>query len=265
MFVYGSATHSMSASINSKTNTRPDRAGHQLRVVGHRGIRELRHGEGHHQPVQGDECLPRCRPDWSRPGHHAGQFGSRRGHHRNGFRAGAPVACDPSGLARRDRHHRGDSLRGFLAHGRAGHGRENPGIRRPHRRPADPAAIPEQRDRAGAKMGQGVRQFADYQAFTPIIESVRGLLAGTLSGGDAAAALAWCAGIALVGYPWASAHSRGARDLPGDSPPRTVITYETRGEPSCLHTTRQGPSPDVKVASKTRVDFAAGLNRPRES
>src|ERR1700729_2067046 len=56
-----------------------------------------------------------------------------------------------------------------------------------------------------AKMGQGVRQFAQYQPFTPIIESLRGLLAGAPSGGYAAAALAWCAGIALVGYLWALA------------------------------------------------------------
>ncbi len=55
------------------------------------------------------------------------------------------------------------------------------------------------------KMGQGVRQFAEYQPFTPIIESVRGLLAGTPSGGYAAAALTWCAGIALVGYLWSRA------------------------------------------------------------
>jgi ABC-2 type transport system permease protein len=55
------------------------------------------------------------------------------------------------------------------------------------------------------KMGQGIRQFAEYQPFTPIIESLRGLLAGTPSGGYAAAALAWCAGIALVGYLWARA------------------------------------------------------------
>jgi ABC-2 type transport system permease protein len=56
-----------------------------------------------------------------------------------------------------------------------------------------------------AKMGQGVRQFAEYQPFTPIIESLRGLLAGTPSAGYAAAALAWCAGIALAGYLWALA------------------------------------------------------------
>ncbi len=56
-----------------------------------------------------------------------------------------------------------------------------------------------------ATMGQGVRQFAEYQPFTPIIESLRGLLAGTPSGGYTAAALAWCAGIALAGYLWALA------------------------------------------------------------
>jgi ABC-2 type transport system permease protein len=54
-----------------------------------------------------------------------------------------------------------------------------------------------------AKMGQGVRQFAQYQPFTPIIESLRGLLAGTPSTGYILAALAWCAGIAIVGYVWA--------------------------------------------------------------
>ena len=56
-----------------------------------------------------------------------------------------------------------------------------------------------------AKMGQGVRQFAEYQPFTPIIESLRGLLAGTPSAGYAAAALAWCAGIGLIGYLWSRA------------------------------------------------------------
>jgi ABC-2 type transport system permease protein len=53
-----------------------------------------------------------------------------------------------------------------------------------------------------AKMGQGVRQFAEYQPFTPIIETLRGLLAGTPSAGHAIAALAWCAGIGIVGYAW---------------------------------------------------------------
>ena len=53
-----------------------------------------------------------------------------------------------------------------------------------------------------AKMGTGVRQFAEYQPFTPIIETLRGLLNGAPSAGEAIAALAWCAGVALVGYLW---------------------------------------------------------------
>ena len=52
-------------------------------------------------------------------------------------------------------------------------------------------------------LGPGVRQFAEYQPFTPIIETLRGLLAGAPSAGHAIAALAWCAGIAVVGYVWA--------------------------------------------------------------
>jgi ABC-2 type transport system permease protein len=53
------------------------------------------------------------------------------------------------------------------------------------------------------QMGPGVRQFAEYQPFTPIIETLRGLLNGAPSSGDAIAAIAWCVGIALVGYLWA--------------------------------------------------------------
>jgi ABC-2 type transport system permease protein len=55
------------------------------------------------------------------------------------------------------------------------------------------------------KMGPGVRQFAEYQPFTPIIETLRGLLAGHPSAGYAITAIAWCAGIALVGYLWSLA------------------------------------------------------------
>jgi ABC-2 type transport system permease protein len=57
-------------------------------------------------------------------------------------------------------------------------------------------------------MRTGVRQFAEYQPFTPIIETLRGLLNGTPSAGDAIAALAWCIGIAVVGYLWALATFR---------------------------------------------------------
>ncbi|MGC4797748.1 ABC transporter permease [Micromonospora saelicesensis] len=53
------------------------------------------------------------------------------------------------------------------------------------------------------KMGPGLREFAQYQPFTPIIETLRGFLNGTPSSGDVIPALAWCVGIALVGYLWA--------------------------------------------------------------
>jgi ABC-2 type transport system permease protein len=54
------------------------------------------------------------------------------------------------------------------------------------------------------KMGPGLREFAEYQPFTPIIETLRGLLGSGPATGDVILAVAWCAGIALVGYLWAS-------------------------------------------------------------
>jgi ABC-2 type transport system permease protein len=57
-------------------------------------------------------------------------------------------------------------------------------------------------------MKPGVRQFAEYQPFTPIIETLRGLLTGHPSGSHAIVALAWCAGVALIGYLWALATFR---------------------------------------------------------
>ena len=52
-------------------------------------------------------------------------------------------------------------------------------------------------------MPPGLRQFAEYQPFTPVTEAVRGLLSGTGAGTNAIAAIAWSAGIALAGYLWA--------------------------------------------------------------
>ena len=51
-------------------------------------------------------------------------------------------------------------------------------------------------------MRAGVRQFVEYQPFTPIIETLRGLLTGEPSGSTAVTAVAWSVGIALVGYLW---------------------------------------------------------------
>lgn len=52
-------------------------------------------------------------------------------------------------------------------------------------------------------MPAGLRWFAEYQPFTPIIETLRGLLLGTPIGNSAILAVVWCAGITLVGYLWA--------------------------------------------------------------
>lgn len=50
-------------------------------------------------------------------------------------------------------------------------------------------------------MAAGVRWFAEYQPFTPVIDTLRGLLLGTPMGNDRAIlAIAWCVGLALVGY-----------------------------------------------------------------
>ncbi|MFD7666100.1 ABC transporter permease [Streptomyces sp. NPDC059788] len=52
-------------------------------------------------------------------------------------------------------------------------------------------------------MPTGLRWFAEYQPFTPIIDTLRGLWLGTGIGSSAAIGLAWCVGLSLVGYLWA--------------------------------------------------------------
>ncbi len=55
-----------------------------------------------------------------------------------------------------------------------------------------------------ATMPAGLRQFAEYQPFTPDADSVRGLLTGAAIGDHAIAAVAWSIGIAVVAYLWAT-------------------------------------------------------------
>jgi ABC-2 type transport system permease protein len=52
-------------------------------------------------------------------------------------------------------------------------------------------------------MPAAVRWFAEYQPFTPVINTVRGLLAGGPIGSNAAIGIAWSVAIALGGYLWA--------------------------------------------------------------
>jgi ABC-2 type transport system permease protein len=54
-------------------------------------------------------------------------------------------------------------------------------------------------------MGSGVRVFAEHQPFTPIIETLRGLLTGHPAAGDAITAITWCVAIGLAGNLWARA------------------------------------------------------------
>jgi ABC-2 type transport system permease protein len=62
-----------------------------------------------------------------------------------------------------------------------------------------------------SSMPFGVRQFAEYQPFTPAIEAVRGLLTGAPIGDHAVVSLVWCAVIAAGGYAWAVAAFRKPR------------------------------------------------------
>ncbi|MEU7633403.1 ABC transporter permease [Nocardia sp. NPDC049220] len=57
-------------------------------------------------------------------------------------------------------------------------------------------------------MPTGVRQFAEYQPFTPITETVRGLLMGSHIGNNGVIAVAWCVGLAVLGYLWARSSFR---------------------------------------------------------
>jgi ABC-2 type transport system permease protein len=52
-------------------------------------------------------------------------------------------------------------------------------------------------------MPGGLRQFAEYQPFTPVADTVRGLLTGAAIGDHAIAAIAWSMGISVVAYLWA--------------------------------------------------------------
>jgi ABC-2 type transport system permease protein len=49
----------------------------------------------------------------------------------------------------------------------------------------------------------GMRWFAEYQPFTPIMETLRGLLMGTPIGANGVLAIAWCVAITLLWFVWA--------------------------------------------------------------
>jgi ABC-2 type transport system permease protein len=52
-------------------------------------------------------------------------------------------------------------------------------------------------------MPTAVRWFAEYQPFTPVMETLRGLLLGTAIGNSAWLAAAWCVVITVLSFVWA--------------------------------------------------------------
>ena len=63
-------------------------------------------------------------------------------------------------------------------------------------------------------MPGAIRWFTEYQPFTPVIQTLRGLLLGTPIGASAIIAVAWSIGIALASY-------LGARKLFSRDPSRS--------------------------------------------
>ena len=86
-----------------------------------------------------------------------------------------------------------------------GPGRQERRDRQQHPDVPHAAALPRQRLRPRRHHARpGSRQFAEYQPFTPVTETLRGLLTGTPIGTHAIAAIAWSVGIAVASYLWAS-------------------------------------------------------------
>jgi ABC-2 type transport system permease protein len=56
-----------------------------------------------------------------------------------------------------------------------------------------------------ASMPAGLQWFAQYQPFTPFIETIRGLLLGTPLGWNPVLAIGWCVVITVAGYTWSKA------------------------------------------------------------
>ena len=94
-------------------------------------------------------------------------------------------------------------------------------------------------------MPAGLRTFAEHQPFTPVMDTVRGLLLGAPIGNSGLLAVAWCAAITAFGYVWARR------------------TYERRPARQAL--THGGPRPSrgTGAAAPGQRLSAYVLSRPR--
>ena len=76
-------------------------------------------------------------------------------------------------------------------------------------------------------MPAGLRWFAEHQPFTAVIDALRGLLDGAASSGDVTTALAWCAGLAVLGWRLSVRQSAGngqAETMPPRREPLLTIS-----------------------------------------
>ena len=129
--------------------------------------------------------------------------------------------------------------RPHLAHDRLRPAGQNTGGRQ--QPVADPAvpALHQQRFRPTASMPAGVRWFAENQPFTPVINTIRGLLTGPRSATHAIVAIAWC-----VGH-----HSRRLRVVPcAVQPLREAIVGRRR---------RKHQRRDAAMSPRTRVTLGS--------
>jgi ABC-2 type transport system permease protein len=55
---------------------------------------------------------------------------------------------------------------------------------------------------ATSSLPTGMRWFAEYEPFTPVNETLRGLLTGTKIGDNLVITIAWCVGVAVLSYAW---------------------------------------------------------------
>ena len=62
----------------------------------------------------------------------------------------------------------------------------------------------------------GLRWFAEYQPFTPVTETLRGLLTGTRIGDNLVITIAWCVGVTVLSYAWSRRlYERGPKAAQG--------------------------------------------------
>ena len=168
------------------------------------------HDRRHHRPVPHHghrACLGPHRPCARQPDTNPGGHGRP---HRGRLRTRIPLCCRTAPLAGRDRDTGPVRLRADLARRRARACRQECRDRQQH--PDDPFLLLFLSSGfvATATMPTGLRQFAEYQPFTPVADTVRGPLGGTAIGDHAIAAVAWSIGIAVVAYLGPSASTTGA-------------------------------------------------------